>query len=49
MNNVASGAEVVGSPALPAREFWRMTALLRRMARRRGGERNDEKDTDRAP
>lgn len=49
MNDVAPGAEMVGSPALPAKEFWRMTALLRRMARRRTGERNDEKDTDRTP
>jgi len=42
MSDVAAGADVVGSPALPAKEFWRMTALLRRLARRRGDTQSDE-------
>jgi len=38
MSDIPPGAEVVGSPALPAKEFWRMTALMRRLARRRAGQ-----------
>jgi len=33
MSNVAAGAEVVGSPAQPAREFFRHLAVLRRLVR----------------
>ena len=34
MSDVAAGAEVVGSPAMPVREFFRNVATLRRLARR---------------
>jgi UDP-3-O-[3-hydroxymyristoyl] glucosamine N-acyltransferase len=34
MSDVPAGAEVVGSPAQPVREFFRQTALLRRMLRK---------------
>ncbi len=34
MSDVAAGAEVIGSPALPLREFFRNVAVLRRLARR---------------
>jgi UDP-3-O-[3-hydroxymyristoyl] glucosamine N-acyltransferase len=34
MSDVAAGADVVGSPALPMREFFRNVAVLRRLARR---------------
>jgi UDP-3-O-[3-hydroxymyristoyl] glucosamine N-acyltransferase len=34
MSDIAAGAEVVGSPALPIREFFRQTAWLRRMLRK---------------
>jgi len=33
MSDVQAGAEVVGSPAQPAREFFRYVAVLRRLAR----------------
>jgi UDP-3-O-[3-hydroxymyristoyl] glucosamine N-acyltransferase len=36
MSDVPAGAEVVGSPAQPRREFFRQVAVLRRMARQRG-------------
>jgi UDP-3-O-[3-hydroxymyristoyl] glucosamine N-acyltransferase len=42
MSDVAAGADVIGSPALPVREFFRNVAVLRRLARRgpaaQGGE-----------
>ena len=38
MANVAAGADVVGSPAMPVREFFRQVALLRRWARGRRSE-----------
>jgi UDP-3-O-[3-hydroxymyristoyl] glucosamine N-acyltransferase len=49
MSDVAAGADVVGSPAMPVREFFRNVAVLRRLARkgplgvdgRRGDGRND--------
>lgn len=34
MSDVDAGADVVGSPALPVREFFRTIAVLRRLARR---------------
>jgi UDP-3-O-[3-hydroxymyristoyl] glucosamine N-acyltransferase len=34
MSDVAAGADVIGSPALPVREFFRNVAVLRRLARR---------------
>jgi UDP-3-O-[3-hydroxymyristoyl] glucosamine N-acyltransferase len=34
MSDVAAGADVIGSPALPLREFFRNVAVLRRLARR---------------
>jgi len=34
MSDVPAGADVIGSPALPVREFFRNVAVLRRLARR---------------
>jgi UDP-3-O-[3-hydroxymyristoyl] glucosamine N-acyltransferase len=34
MSDVDDGAEVIGSPAMPVREFFRNVAVLRRLARR---------------
>ncbi len=34
MSDVPAGADVVGSPAMPVREFFRNVAVLRRLARR---------------
>ncbi len=34
MSDVAAGAEVIGSPAMPVREFFRNVAVLRRLARK---------------
>ena len=36
MRDVAAGTDVLGSPALPIREFFRNVAVLRRLAQRRG-------------
>lgn len=41
MSDVAAGTEVLGSPAMPVREFFRQVATLRRLARR-GGKRTEE-------
>lgn len=38
MADVAEGQDVVGSPAMPARSFFRQVATLRRLAERRGKE-----------
>jgi UDP-3-O-[3-hydroxymyristoyl] glucosamine N-acyltransferase len=38
MRDVAPGTEVVGSPALPVREFFRNVAVLRKLAQRRTAE-----------
>ena len=38
MRDVPAGADVVGSPAMPVREFFRNVAVLRRLAQRRTGE-----------
>ena len=40
MSDVPPGADVVGSPAQPVREFFRQVALLRRLARQAGGRRS---------
>jgi UDP-3-O-[3-hydroxymyristoyl] glucosamine N-acyltransferase len=37
MSDVAPGAEVVGSPAMPVRAFFRQVVALRKLAERRGG------------
>jgi UDP-3-O-[3-hydroxymyristoyl] glucosamine N-acyltransferase len=39
MSDVAAGADVVGSPAMPVREFFRNVAVLRRLARKTPQER----------
>jgi UDP-3-O-[3-hydroxymyristoyl] glucosamine N-acyltransferase len=36
MSDLESGAEVVGSPAMPVREFFRNVAVLRKLARKPG-------------
>ncbi len=36
MSDVDAGAEVIGSPAMPVREFFRNVATLRRLSRRPG-------------
>ena len=38
MSDVPAGAEVLGTPAQPVREFFRQTVLLRKLARRRSAE-----------
>ncbi len=38
MSDVAPGADVIGSPAMPFREFFRNVAVLRRLARRPAGQ-----------
>jgi UDP-3-O-[3-hydroxymyristoyl] glucosamine N-acyltransferase len=35
MADVAAGADVVGSPAMPLKEYFRQVAVLRRMAGRK--------------
>jgi UDP-3-O-[3-hydroxymyristoyl] glucosamine N-acyltransferase len=37
MADVPAGADVVGSPAMPVREFFRQVATLRRLAGRSPG------------
>jgi UDP-3-O-[3-hydroxymyristoyl] glucosamine N-acyltransferase len=46
MSDVAAGTEVVGSPAMPVREFFRQIATLRRLTRGRKASRETEADTD---
>jgi UDP-3-O-[3-hydroxymyristoyl] glucosamine N-acyltransferase len=49
MSDVPSGADVVGSPAQPAREFFRHLAVLRRLVREATGKRSGKvsgTDTD---
>ena len=38
MRDVAAGADVLGAPAMPVREFFRTVATLRKLAARRGAE-----------
>lgn len=44
MSDVEAGAEVVGSPALPVREFFRNVATLRRLARKPVGKADGRSD-----
>lgn len=37
MRNVGSGQTVAGSPAMPAKEFWRQTAALKKLAQTKKG------------
>ena len=46
MSDVAAGADVIGSPALPIREFFRNVAVLRRLARRGQGKAAQEPATE---
>jgi UDP-3-O-[3-hydroxymyristoyl] glucosamine N-acyltransferase len=46
MSDIAPGAEVVGSPAMPVREFFRQIATLRRLARQMRDARSSGSDTD---
>lgn len=47
MRDVEAGVDVLGSPAMPVREFFRNVAVLRKLAQRRPGEsRPGEKGTD---
>ncbi len=41
MSDVAAGTEVVGSPAMPVREFFRQVVTLRRLARRSPRQKTD--------
>jgi UDP-3-O-[3-hydroxymyristoyl] glucosamine N-acyltransferase len=43
MSDVPTGADVVGSPAQPAREFFRHVAVLRRLVREATGRRSKDK------
>jgi UDP-3-O-[3-hydroxymyristoyl] glucosamine N-acyltransferase len=46
MSDVDAGADVVGSPAMPVREFFRNVAVLRRLARKGPlGQRDGRNDT----
>ncbi len=45
MSDVEAGAEVVGSPAMPVREFFRNVAVLRRLARKPVGKADGRNDT----
>jgi UDP-3-O-[3-hydroxymyristoyl] glucosamine N-acyltransferase len=47
MSDVAEGADVLGSPAQPVREFFRQVAALRRLARRARPERGGGSEEDR--
>ena len=44
MSDVDAGAEVIGSPAMPVREFFRNVAVLRRLARRPAKQRDPGED-----
>jgi UDP-3-O-[3-hydroxymyristoyl] glucosamine N-acyltransferase len=44
MSDIASGADVVGSPAQPVREFFRNVAILRKLARGQGASRQTSTD-----
>jgi UDP-3-O-[3-hydroxymyristoyl] glucosamine N-acyltransferase len=45
MSDVDDGAEVIGSPAMPVREFFRNVAVLRRLARRPPARSADTEDS----
>jgi UDP-3-O-[3-hydroxymyristoyl] glucosamine N-acyltransferase len=38
MNDVPAKTDVIGSPAMPAREFWRLLAHFRRLGAPKGGD-----------
>lgn len=38
INDVPDGAAVIGQPAIPAREFWRQIATLRRLVSKKGSD-----------
>ena len=44
MSDIDAGAEVVGSPAMPVREFFRNVAVLRRLARKPVGKADGRND-----
>jgi UDP-3-O-[3-hydroxymyristoyl] glucosamine N-acyltransferase len=44
MSDVEAGADVVGSPAMPVREFFRNVAVLRRLARKPVGKADGRND-----
>ncbi|RBM09299.1 UDP-3-O-(3-hydroxymyristoyl)glucosamine N-acyltransferase [Novacetimonas cocois] len=44
MSDVEAGADVIGSPAMPFREFFRNVAFLRRLAKKPAQDRGREKD-----
>jgi UDP-3-O-[3-hydroxymyristoyl] glucosamine N-acyltransferase len=44
MSDIEAGAEVVGSPAMPVREFFRNVAVLRRLARKPVGKADGRND-----
>lgn len=44
MSDVVAGADVIGSPAMPFREFFRNVAFLRRLAKKPAQDRGREKD-----
>jgi len=46
MSDVAAGAEMMGSPVEPIREYWRRLAVLRRLARGAKASRDDDKTND---
>ena len=37
MRDVEAGTDIVGSPAMPVREFFRNVAVLRKLAQRKSG------------
>lgn len=45
ISDIPAGAEVIGSPAQPVREFWRHLALLRKLARGRSADDAASRDT----
>jgi UDP-3-O-[3-hydroxymyristoyl] glucosamine N-acyltransferase len=46
MSDVDAGVDVLGSPAMPMREFFRNVAVLRRLARKGPvGQRDGRNDT----
>ncbi len=42
MHDVGAGVDVLGSPAMPVREFFRNVAALRKLAQRRAGEKGTD-------
>lgn len=44
MSDVESGADVIGSPAMPFREFFRNVAVLRKLAKKASGSAKGDSD-----